>query len=301
MGRLLNFLFKMKRKEFQKITESRDKNFEFPGGVIYIQNIGYDNSYQERKLDVYRPDDTSRKYPVIINVHGGGLIAGNKESNTYFCAQIAKLGFVVFSVEYRLVPSTKIYGQLDDVSRAMDYVCKIAPAFDGDMSNVYMIGDGAGALLIVYALALQKSRRLTSITNIKPSKLKVNAIALISGMFYTARFDGIGLLLANAIWGKGFRNRCIRRFTNPGYVGVVKHLPPCYLISGVGDNLIVHTMNFADALYDAKVKHQLRMFPDREFLGRAFPVCHPYLPESQSVMRRIAKFFYEYRKGDASA
>ena len=136
MGRFLNYIFKKKREEFQSLTKERERCFDFPTDVVHIQNLGYDKRYQERRLDVYRPTDTSKKYPVIVNVHGGGLIMGNKEFNTYFCAQLARLGFIIFSVEYRLIPNTKIRGQIDDVSRAMDFVKEIAPAFDGDMSNV---------------------------------------------------------------------------------------------------------------------------------------------------------------------
>lgn len=301
MGRLLAFIFKKKREDFQRLTEERYGNFKLPDNVVRIKDIGYDKKYPERKLDVYRPDDTSRKYPVIVNVHGGGLVMGNKEFNTYFCAQLAKLGFIVFSVEYRLIPQTKIYGQWDDVSRAMDFVADIAPDFDGDMSNVYMVGDSAGALLIVYALALQKNRRLVNTVNIKPSKLNVNAIALISGMFYTTRFDEIGLFMANSIWGKGFRDRGIRRFTNPGYSGIAKHLPPCYLISGESDILLHYTMDFADALSVEGVDRRVCIFHEGELLGHAFPVFEPELHESQIAINGIAEFFNQYRKGDVRA
>lgn len=302
MGRLLNFIFSKKREDFQRLTEERDGNFKFPDDVVRIKDIGYDKRYPERRLDVYRPDDTSRKYPVIVNVHGGGLVMGNKEFNTYFCAQLAKLGFIIFSVEYRLIPNTKIYGQWDDVSRAMDFVAEIAPSFDGDMSNVYMVGDSAGALLIVYALALQKNRRFANTANVRPcTKLNVNAVALISGMFYTTRFDEIGLFMANAIWGKGFRKRGIRRFTDPGYSGIAKHLPPCYLISSDDDPLLHYTRNFMDSLCEANVQHELCLFPGWDGLGHAFPVFSPDLPESRAAMKHIAEFFHQYRKGDVRA
>lgn len=301
MGRLLNFIFKKKREGFQRLTEERYGNFEFPENVVQIKNIGYDKKYPERKLDVYRPSDTSRKYPVIVNVHGGGLVMGNKEFNTYFCAQLAKLGFIIFSVEYRLIPNTKIYGQWDDVSRAMDFVAEIAPSFDGDMSNVYMVGDSAGALLIVYALALQKNRRFANTANVKPSKLNVNAAALISGMFYTTRLDEIGLFMANSIWGDGFRKRGIRRFTNPGYSGIVKHLPPCYLISSEDDPLLHYTRDFMGSLGEADVQHKLCVYHSRDDLGHAFPVFNPDLSESRDAMGCIVKFFHQYRKGDVRA
>lgn len=302
MGRLLNFIFSKKREDFQRLTEERDGNFKFPDDVVRIKDIGYDKRYPERRLDVYRPSDTSRKYPVIVNVHGGGLVMGNKEFNTYFCAQLARLGFIVFSVEYRLIPDTKIYGQWDDVSRAMDFVADVAPAFDGDMSNVYMVGDSAGALLIVYTLALQKNRRFANTANVKPClKLNVNAVALISGMFYTTRLDEIGLFMANAIWGKGFRKRGIRRFTDPGYRGIAKHLPPCYLISSESDTMLHYTMDFAEALSVEGVDRRVCIFREGELLGHAFPVFQPELYESQIAINGIAEFFNQYRKDDVRA
>lgn len=302
MGRLLNFIFKKKREDFQKLTKERSGIFKLPDDVVYIKDVGYDRKYPERKLDVYRPSDTSRKYPVIVNVHGGGLVMGNKEFNTYFCAQLAKLGFIIFSVEYRLIPNTKIYGQWDDVSRAMDFVAEIAPSFDGDMSNVYMVGDSAGALLIVYALALQKNRRFANTANVRPcTKLNVNAVALISGMFYTTRFDEIGLFMENAIWGKGFRKRGIRRFTDPGYSGIAKHLPPCYLISSESDTLLHYTMDFADALSVEGVDRRVCIFHESELLGHAFPVFQSELHESLIAINGIAEFFNQYRKGDVRA
>lgn len=302
MGRLLNFIFKKKREDFQKLTKERSEIFKLPDDVVHIKDIGYDRKYPERKLDVYRPSDTSRKYPVIVNVHGGGLVMGNKEFNTYFCAQLAKLGFIIFSVEYRLIPNTKIYGQWDDVSRAMDFVAEIAPSFDGDMSNVYMVGDSAGALLIVYALALQKNRRFANTANVRPcTKLNVNAVALISGMFYTTRIDEIGLFMANAIWGKGFRKRGVRRFTDPGYSGIAKHLPPCYLISSESDTMLHYTMDFAEALSVEGVDRRVCIFHEGELLGHAFPVFQPELYESQIAINGIAEFFNQYRKGDVRA
>lgn len=301
MGRLLNFIFNKKREDFQKLTEERHGNFKFPDNVVQIKNIGYDKKYPERRLDVYRPDDTSRKYPVIVNIHGGGLVMGNKEFNTYFCAQLAKLGFIVFSVEYRLIPDTKIYGQWDDVSRAMDFVADIAPSFDGDMSNVYMVGDSAGALLVVYALALQKNRRFVNTVNVRPSKLNINAAALVSGMFYTTRFDEIGLFMANSIWGKGFRKRGIHRFTNPGYSGIVNHLPPCYLISSEDDPLLHYTRDFMRSLCEVGAQHKICVYHSRDDLGHAFPVFNPDLSESQDAIRCIVKFFNQYRKGDVRA
>lgn len=46
------------------------------------------------RLDRYRPKGKEAQIlPVIINVHGGGLLLGNKEFNKYFCALLSKKDF----------------------------------------------------------------------------------------------------------------------------------------------------------------------------------------------------------------
>lgn len=113
---------------------------------------------------------TDRKIlPVIINVHGGGLIIGNKEFNRYFCALLCKMGFLVYSIEYRLIPDCLIYDQIADVFMAMDYIKERLAADGGDSSHVYMAGDSGGACLITYVNAIQNSTNIARAANVTPS------------------------------------------------------------------------------------------------------------------------------------
>ena len=40
--------------------------------------------------------------PVVVMVHGGGLIAGDKENFKEVCKEFAKRGFVAVTINYRL-------------------------------------------------------------------------------------------------------------------------------------------------------------------------------------------------------
>lgn len=75
----------------------------------------------------------------------------------------------------------------------MDFVKEHAAADGGDLSHVYLVGDSGGACLATYANAIQNSKKIAKAAGIKPSELKVHALGLISGMFYTTKFDKIGL------------------------------------------------------------------------------------------------------------
>ena len=179
------------------MTTVRSENLKMPSGVTEQQNVSYSNDKHEaHRLDIFRPEGRDDEIlPVIIDVHGGGMILGNKEFNRYFCGQIATMGFLVFSIEFRLVPEFQVYDQYADLSAAMDSIKELIPKYNGDPNHVYVVGDSGGAYLIVYTIAMQKCKALADAAHVKPSSLNVNALGLISGMFYTTKFDKIGLFM----------------------------------------------------------------------------------------------------------
>ena len=97
MGNILTKQFYRQRKDFEDSCAGRDVGLTFPEGVRCSTDIAYaDDGIKAHLLDIYRPEDSQEKIlPVIINVHGGGLIIGNKEFNRYFCALLCKKGFLV--------------------------------------------------------------------------------------------------------------------------------------------------------------------------------------------------------------
>lgn len=67
-------------------------------------------------MDVYKPvGEVKEPLPIILDVHGGGLIAGRKEQNRNLGIQLARRGYIVFIPDYRLVPETDIFGQISDI------------------------------------------------------------------------------------------------------------------------------------------------------------------------------------------
>lgn len=71
-------------------------------------------------MDVYKPvGEVKEPLPIILDVHGGGLIAGRKEQNRNLGIQLARRGYIVFIPDYRLVPETDIFGQISDILEAL--------------------------------------------------------------------------------------------------------------------------------------------------------------------------------------
>ena len=246
MNSVMTKQFYKQRSDFEKSCVTRDEKLTFPDGVDFSENIAYaDDNKKAHRMDIFRPQNAKdTMLPVIINVHGGGLLLGNKEFNRYFCALLCKKGFLVYSIEYRLVPDCMIFDQLRDVFAAMDFIKKRVKPDGGDLSHVYMVGDSGGACLITYANAIQNSYKIAKAAGVKPSDLHVSALGLISGMFYTTKFDKIGLFLPKFLYGKNYKKTPFSKYVNPENKELVNSLAPAWLVTSHNDHLRKYTINF---------------------------------------------------------
>ena len=76
MSNILEKQFLKQRNDFEKSCVERDKKYHFPQGVIFETDIAYaKDKNKAHRLDRYRPKGKEAQIlPVIINVHGGGLL-----------------------------------------------------------------------------------------------------------------------------------------------------------------------------------------------------------------------------------
>ena len=115
-----------------------------------ILNIRYSDEPASRdellSLDVYPL--TGNGNPVMIFVHGGGWVRGDKSSVNAKPAAFNAQGFVFVSVNYRLVPEVGIVQQVTDVARAVAWVKQNIHLYGGDASRLFLMGHSAGAHLV---------------------------------------------------------------------------------------------------------------------------------------------------------
>jgi acetyl esterase/lipase len=106
-------------------------------------------------LDVYLPTARGR-VPAVIVVHGGGWSAGDKGEAPRASAWLARQGWAVFDVQYRLAPPPTWRAAVGDVKCAIGWVKRRAAdaGVDVDPARVTLLGRSAGghlALLAAYA------------------------------------------------------------------------------------------------------------------------------------------------------
>lgn len=248
-------------------------------------------------MDVYKPvGEVKEPLPIILDIHGGGLIAGRKEQNRNLCMMLSQHGYLTFAPDYRLVPETDIFGQISDVLEAISMVADIAPTYGGDMNNVFVVADSAGAFLASMAVAAMHNpnemrpaiRRLDrKSVPLNIQNLRVGAMGFQSGMFYI--YKGQVGLLANHYMEKGWRKQDYASIIRPENYS--KLLPQCFVCSGKDDFLKAQTKQFVKLLKAYGRNHQY-VFSNDSGSNHAFAALHPETAWGQMVNDEMLAFFY---------
>ncbi len=108
-------------------------------------------------LDAHVPNGPG-PFPVVILVHGGGWVAGDKQQYiTYIFKPLSDANFAWFSINYRLAPRYKFSADADDVEEAIRWVKNNAPIYKVDPDRIALIGESAGGHLVSYVGAKHRS------------------------------------------------------------------------------------------------------------------------------------------------
>ena len=121
-----------------------------PYEVVTRPNIDYvEHDGVKLQGDLYLPKGRD-KAPVLIAAHGGGWQIGSRVSYRFWGPYLAKHGFGLFAINYRLSkPGTKSYpAAVYDVKAAVQYVRANAAQLNIDPERIGMMGDSAGAHLV---------------------------------------------------------------------------------------------------------------------------------------------------------
>jgi acetyl esterase/lipase len=138
-------------------------------GVTVARDVVYRTIDGEQlRLDAYVPTVKTRKRPAILLVHGGSWREGDKSNFTKEGVKLAQLGYVAFSINYRLAPAHPFPAAVDDVQAAVGWVRGPAQVktYKLDPKRVGALGASAGGQL-VGMLATLGQGSLTSGSRIK--------------------------------------------------------------------------------------------------------------------------------------
>ena len=134
-------------------------------GVRIERDVKY-GAAERNLLDVFMPETASSPRPVLIFVHGGAFIAGNKrmpDSPFYDNIMLwaVKSGFVGVNMTYRLAPQSPWPAGAEDIASAVQWVSDRIAARGGDPARIYLMGHSAGAVHVASYVSHPQFHKVT--------------------------------------------------------------------------------------------------------------------------------------------
>ena len=194
-------------------------------GYHVQNNIPYGLKARHR-LDLYRTSAPRQQRPLIVFVHGGAWMHGDKKDYGFIGEAFAKEGFDVAVINYHLAPEYIFPASIDDLSLALNYLTQSQHKLQIEVENVVLMGHSAGAFNVMSALYHPTPYQLQVKENIR-------AIVGLAGPYH---FDYKG----DPICADAFDQNVPYQQVMPYYFvehNQVKH----YLFTADKDNIVGHS------------------------------------------------------------
>ena len=135
-------------------------------------------SHPRHRLDLYaaHSGQTVASAPVLVWVHGGGFVRGDKRSpddpfNAHVGRWAARQGFVGVVMNYRLAPESTWPSGGEDVGAVVDWLKANVARHGGDPDRLVLVGTSAGSVHV--STFLQR----------RPGNRQVRGAVLLSGLY----------------------------------------------------------------------------------------------------------------------
>jgi acetyl esterase/lipase len=131
----------------------------------------------KQRLDVYLPATPVKNAPVLLFLHGGGFMEGDRAHYGFVATPYAKHGIITVVSGYRLAtPGVHYPAQSDDTKAAITWIHKNIATFGGDPRTLFLSGHSVGATLIA---DVSFNRDWMKAAGLAPDAIK--GIAAVSG------------------------------------------------------------------------------------------------------------------------
>jgi len=269
---------------------------KLPDDIDIIKDIPYiEDGLKEHLCDLALPKKITGKLPVIVHVHGGGWVYGHKDSvYRIYGSALAKQGFAVMTINYRLAPNVTLKDIVFDVSCAIDSVLKLSDTYPLDIHRVYLVGDSAGAHLSALATSCRFYPQLQDVYDVQP-KIHVQGLVLSCGVYdfnhfikhipFPRKYDTLHAI---------FQTKNIEESTLFNYAHVTdwlhKDFPRILLVSTEMDALHPQTLHLEKKLLEMNISYTSLIYPKKQKLPHVFNTKLVF-KQSQQVLEAIRDMF----------
>lgn len=220
----------------------RPFSFKVPG-VTRIRNLTYHTETNTAlKLDIFHQESMPPNAPVLLQIHGGAWIIGNKDQQALpLMGQLASRGWVCVSMQYRLSPGATFPDHIIDCKRALVWVKEHIAQYGGDPNFIVTTGGSAGGHLS--ALLALSANNPAFQPGFEDKDTRVQGAVPFYGIFdftnslVQRKHKGLDDMVAEKVLKCGLAdNPELWELASPIFQ-VTEDAPPTLLIHGNGDTL----------------------------------------------------------------
>jgi len=242
-----------------------------------------------QKLDYWRV--TSSSAPLVIFVHGGAWMAGDKGNATgeQKIRHCLEQGCAFASLNYRLYPSATVEEQAHDVAAGVAYLVAHASALGFDPQRVVLMGHSAGAHL---AALVSTDLHYLKEAGVPPTALR--GVVLLDGAGYDvpSQMTDRGPMLET--YAKVFGTDHERQVAlSPFYHAAAPNAPAFLILHVQRPDGIAQSRAFAEALRKAGTSVEIRGFEGQGLIGhmeinrRLGDPSYPATPVVDEWLKRV--------------
>lgn len=150
------------------VTITDNKNyFKAKKATNIIADVGYPSKYKKNNYDIYYPKKSEQAVPVVIWVHGGGYVSGDKIGVQEFATKLsADAQVAVVAMNYEPAPSSQYPNQVIQVNELVQQLKK-DKRNSLDLSTIIFGGDSAGAQIALQYVTIQTNKSYAKAMNMK--------------------------------------------------------------------------------------------------------------------------------------
>lgn len=236
---------------------------------IVLNDVPY-GTHERHKLDILIPENAKCRSGVILFIHGGGFIQGDKivhiEDARHFC----NLGYISATMNYRFVSEDiNIFDELDDITSALETIKNTSAKYGFELKNLLLSGGSAGShLALLYAYTRKEEAPILPVA-VCPYCPPVDCstpdfLMGISGEFEDWKYGVLskccGLEINRENLLKPQQQKALKKISPQEYVS--ENCVPTAIFHGRLDELIPfrHIENFISLLNEKGVKNDLLIY-----------------------------------------
>ncbi|MBE2247396.1 MAG: alpha/beta hydrolase fold domain-containing protein [Candidatus Competibacteraceae bacterium] len=268
--------------------------------VVFGQNYDYQGNLITLEADIYYPaGDTASHRAAIIYMHGGGFVQGirNTPKIIRLCRKLAKKGYVVASIDYRLGVADNSNEEMgraqvraqQDLNAFIRYAKANAATAKIDTNHIFLSGGSAGGASILVKAFMDISEL--------PAYVDTTGLGDLEGTSNLLH-NSSDVFAVYALWGAVFDTLWIQSGDIP--VGCVQSIyDPCIpWNSGLSCNVSGYTIYGANAIYQ-RAKNIGIPTTIHGYISSQHDLGLDSIPFQDSTIMFMSSFFYDLMCSEA--